>query len=134
MVHLPTITDLEVRFMGAYLIISKSMLVAGIIDDIRRVFNILAEQSRKAEHETGLTGSQHWVIKMLDDTSAIKVTELARRMHIHPATMVGLLDRLEVKGLVQRSRSERTDALFISLLLIKDGNWFEIHRKWHRDF
>lgn len=85
---------------------SKSTLVAEIIDDIRRVFYVLAEQSRKAEHETGLTGSQLWVIKILDGTSTMKVTDLARRMYLHPATMVGLLDRLEAKGLVQRARSD----------------------------
>jgi DNA-binding MarR family transcriptional regulator len=28
-------------------------------------------------------------------------------MYLHPATMVGLSDRLEAKGLVQRSRSEK---------------------------
>ena len=86
---------------------SKSSLVAGIIDDIRRVFYILAEQSRKAEHETGLTGSQLWAVKMLDGTSPMKVTDLARRMYVHPATMVGLVDRLELKGLVQRVRSDQ---------------------------
>ena len=86
---------------------SKSTMVAGIIDDIRRVFYVLAEQSRKAEHETGLTGSQLWVVKLLDGESPNKVTELARRMYLHPATMVGLLDRLEAKGLVQRTRSDK---------------------------
>jgi len=85
----------------------KSALVAGIIDDLRRVFYVLAEQSRKAEIETGLTGSQLWVVKMLEGTSPMKVTDLARRMYLHPATMVGLLDRLEAKGLVQRARSEK---------------------------
>jgi DNA-binding MarR family transcriptional regulator len=96
--------------MGAYLIKmikTKSTMVAGIIDDIRRVFYVMAEQSRKAEHETGLTGSQLWVIKILDGASVMKVTDLARRMYLHPATMVGLLDRLEVKGLVQRTRSDK---------------------------
>jgi DNA-binding MarR family transcriptional regulator len=78
-----------------------------IIDNLRRLFYVLTEQSRKAEHETGLTGSQLWVIRMLDGTDPLKVSELARRMLLHPATMVGLLDRLETKGLVQRTRSEK---------------------------
>ena len=86
---------------------SKSTMVAGIIDDIRRVFHVLAEQSRKAKHETGLTGSQLWVVKLLAGGSPMKVTELARRMYLHPATMVGLLDRLEAKGLVLRTRSDK---------------------------
>jgi MarR family transcriptional regulator, organic hydroperoxide resistance regulator len=93
--------------MEAYLIKSKSEMVAGIIDDIRRVFYVLAEQSRKIEHETGLTGSQLWVVKLLDGGSSMKVTDLARRMYLHPATMVGLLDRLEVKGLALRTRSDK---------------------------
>jgi DNA-binding MarR family transcriptional regulator len=89
------------------LIKSKATLVAGIIDDIRRVFYVLAGQSRKAEHETGLTGSQLSVVKMLDGSSPLMVSDLARRMYLHPATMVGLLDRLGAKGLVQRARSEK---------------------------
>lgn len=86
---------------------SKSTMVAEIIDNLRRVFSVLAEHSRKAEHETGLTGSQLWVVKILDEASPMKVTELARSMYLHPATMVGLLDRLELKGLVQRTRSDK---------------------------
>ena len=93
--------------MGAPLIKSKAEMVAGIIDDIRRVFYVLAEQSRKAEHDTGLTGAQLWVVKLLEDGSSMKVTDLARRMYLHPATMVGLLDRLEAKGLVLRTRSDK---------------------------
>jgi MarR family transcriptional regulator, organic hydroperoxide resistance regulator len=102
-----TISILRMRFTEAYLIKSKSTMVAGIIDDIRRIFFELAEQARKAEHEAGLTGSQLWAIKILDESSPMTVTELARRMYLHPATMVGLLDRLEAKGLVQRTRSDR---------------------------
>jgi DNA-binding MarR family transcriptional regulator len=93
--------------MEAHLIKSKSTMVAGIIDDIRRVYYVLAEQSRKIEHETGLTGSQLWVVKLLGGGASMKVTDLARRMYLHPATMVGLLDRLEVKGLVLRTRSDK---------------------------
>lgn len=85
----------------------KAILTDEIVDDIRRVFQLFAEQSRRVEHETGLTGSQLWVVKMLYDTSSMKVTDLARRMYLHPATTVGLLDRLEAKGLVQRSRSSK---------------------------
>ena len=82
-------------------------MVAGIIDDIRRVFHVVAEQTRRIEHDTGLTGPQLWVVKTLYGASPMKVTELARRMYLHPATMVGLLDRLEIKGLVQRARSDK---------------------------
>lgn len=86
---------------------TKKIMVSEIIDDIRRVFEVLTERSKKVEYETDLTGPQLWAIKLLAETSPVKVSDLARRMYLHPATMVGLLDRLETKGLVQRTRSDR---------------------------
>lgn len=80
--------------------------VADIIDNIRRVFQVVNEYSKKAERQTGLTGPQLWAIKMIDETAPIKVSELARRMYLHPATVVGILDRLESRNLVSRTRSK----------------------------
>jgi DNA-binding MarR family transcriptional regulator len=86
---------------------AKPVMVAEIIDDIRRIFQVLTEQSKRIETETSLTGPQLWVVKMLEESSPMKVSDLARRMYLNPATMVGLLDRLEAKGLVRRARSEQ---------------------------
>ena len=99
---------------------SKSEMVTGIIDDVRRIFYIFAEQSRKAEYETGLTGSQLWVVRILDGASPMKVSDLARRMYLHPATMVGLLDRLETKRLVQRTRSDK-DRRVVHIIITDQG-------------
>ena len=82
-----------------------STAVAGIIDNLRRVFQVVNEFSKRAEKETGLTGPQLWAIKVISDSEAIKVSELARKMYLHPATVVGILDRLESRGLVARTRS-----------------------------
>ena len=105
---------------------SKSVLVAEIIDDIRRIFQVLTEQSKKAENETGLTSSQLWVVKILKITSPMKVSDLAHHMYLHPATMVGLLDRLEAKGLVKRARSEQ-DRRVVHINLTDQGRDLEIH-------
>jgi len=99
---------------------SKTIMVAGIIDDIRRVFQVLTEQSKKVERETGLTGSQLWVVKMLDGAPPMKVSELARCMYLHPATMVSLLDRLEIKGMVQRTRSDK-DRRVVHIIITEQG-------------
>lgn len=40
----------------------KTVIVAEIIDDIRRVFQVVNEQSKQAKRETGLTGPQLWAI------------------------------------------------------------------------
>ncbi len=84
---------------------SKANMVADIIDNIRRVFQAVNEYSKKAERETGLTGPQLWAIKVLAEAAPIKVSDLARRLYLHPATVVGILDRLEGRSLVTRTRS-----------------------------
>ena len=83
----------------------KSKVVADIIDNLRRVFQVVNEQSKKVERETGLTGPQLWAIKVIAEAAPIKVSELARSMYLHPATVVGILDRLEGRGLASRRRS-----------------------------
>ena len=104
----------------------KPVMVAGIIDDIRRVFQVLTDQSRMIEHETSLTGPQLWVVKILKETAPLKVSDLARRMYLHPATMVGLLDRLEAKGLLKRTRSEK-DRRVVYINLTEQGCELEIN-------
>lgn len=83
----------------------KTDLVAEIIDNLRRVFQVVNEQSKRAEKETGLTGPQLWAIKTIAQEAPIMVSEIARNMYLHPATVVGILDRLEKQGLVARTRS-----------------------------
>jgi DNA-binding MarR family transcriptional regulator len=84
----------------------KSRLVMEIIDNIRRVFQSVNEYSKKAERETGLTGPQLWAIKVIAEGEPLKVSDVARRMYLHPATVVGILDRLEGRELVKRTRSK----------------------------
>ncbi len=80
-------------------------MVAEIIDNLRRVFQVVNEQSKRAEKKTGITGPQLWAIKTIAQESPIMVSEIARCMYLHPATVVGILDRLEKQGLVMRIRS-----------------------------
>jgi DNA-binding MarR family transcriptional regulator len=84
----------------------KDVIVSEIIDHIRRVFQVVHEQSKKAKRKTGITGPQLWAIKLIKEMSPVRVSDLARRMYIHPATVVGILDRLESNGFVVRKRSQ----------------------------
>jgi DNA-binding MarR family transcriptional regulator len=87
------------------LLSAKAETVAEIVDNLRRVFQVVNEHSKRAEKETGLTGPQLWAIKTIAQEAPIMVSEIARRMYLHPATVVGILDRLEKQGLVSRTRS-----------------------------
>ncbi len=84
----------------------KSKQIAEIVDNLRRVFQVVHGQSKRAERETGLTSPQLWTIKVIAEAESIRVSDLARRIYLHPATTVGILDRLEKKGLVSRTRSQ----------------------------
>ncbi|GFO59424.1 MarR family transcriptional regulator [Geomonas silvestris] len=99
---------------------TKSKRVAEIIDNIRRVFQVVNEHSKRAEKETGITGPQLWAIKTIAECAPIKGAELARRMYLHPTTVVGILDRLEARGLVLKTRST-VDRRVVEVELTEQG-------------
>ena len=80
-------------------------VIAEIINDLRRVCQVVNESSKRAERETGLTWPQFWAMKMVADHGPLRVSRLAERMYLHPATVVGILDRLEARNFVRRVRS-----------------------------
>ena len=94
--------------------------VSEIINNLRRVFQVVNEQSKKVEKKTGLTGPQLWAIKTIAQEAPIMVSEIARRMYLHPATVVGILDRLEKQDLVARVRST-IDKRVVRVELTKRG-------------
>lgn len=100
--------------------IDRTCIVATTIDDLRRIFQAISDFSRQAERVTGLTGSQLWAVKIISECRSIKVSELSRRMYLHPATVVGILDRLEAQELVQRNRS-KTDRRVVYVELTPKG-------------
>ena len=99
----------------------KSAAVSEIINNIRRVFQVVNEKSKKAKRETGLTGPQLWAIKTIAELSPVRVSDLARRMYIHPATVVGILNRLELQGLIKRVRTN-DDRRIVNVELTNAGN------------
>jgi len=81
--------------------------IADVLDNLRRVFKVVHRYSKHAEKIGGLTGPQVWAMKVLAESAPLRVTDLARRMYLHPSTVVGILDRLEQRGQVTRKRSEK---------------------------
>lgn len=94
--------------------------IAEVIDNLRRLFRALNESSKNAELVTGLTGPQLWALKLLANGAPMRVSDLARQMYLRPATVVGILDRLEGKGLAMRTRS-LLDRRAVDLTLTETG-------------
>ena len=102
------------------IVTKKQKAIADIFDNLRRVYQVINEQSKKAKKQTGITGPQLWAIKMIAESSPVQVSELARRMYLHPATVVGILNRLEEQGLVLRMRT-REDRRVVDVDLTPEG-------------
>lgn len=79
--------------------------IAAVFDNLRRVVQMIQGYSKRARRIGGLTGPQLRAIRVMADSTSIRVTDLARHMYLHPSTVVGILDRLESKGLAARRRS-----------------------------
>ncbi|HUH66425.1 MAG TPA: MarR family transcriptional regulator [Syntrophales bacterium] len=100
--------------------LKKQAAIADIFDNLRRVYQVINEQSKKAKKQTGLTGPQLWAIKMIAESAPVQVSELAHKMYLHPATVVGILNRLEDKGLAVRVRM-REDRRVVDVNLTSEG-------------
>lgn len=94
--------------------------ISNIIDNLRRVFQILHEQSKKVEKETGLTGPQLWAIKVIHENAPLNLSDLANRLYLHSTTVVGIVDRLETHNFVKRTRS-KNDRRMVSIELTTKG-------------
>jgi DNA-binding MarR family transcriptional regulator len=99
----------------------KSAAVSEIIDNIRRVFQVVNEKSKRVTQKTGLTGPQLWALKTIAQLSPVRVSNLARLMYLHPATVVGMLNRLELQGLIKRVRTN-DDRRAVNVELTNAGN------------
>jgi len=61
-------------------------------------------QSHRLAAEYSITGLQVICLQTVQDDGPLTVTALAKLVHLGNSTVVGILDRLEQKGLVQRER------------------------------
>lgn len=99
----------------------KDRVIAEIVDDLRRIFQAVHSYTRRAKKSSGLTAPQLWAIKMIADSGPIRVSDLSKKMYLHPATVIGILDRLTKHGLIQKKRSRR-DRRVVHATLTKEGN------------
>src|SRR5512139_2256454 len=82
-------------------------LIGEINNNLRHLIQLLQTRSKKIRKETGITGPQLLAMKTLTEFPDISISELARRIYLHPATVVGIVDRLEGRSFVKRRRSKK---------------------------
>ncbi len=75
-----------------------------VMASLRRIIRAIDLHSRALVHEYGLTGPQLVVLKELMESSPETVSRLAKAVSLSQATVTGILDRLERKRMIKRTR------------------------------
>ncbi|MDR3673084.1 MAG: MarR family transcriptional regulator [Holophaga sp.] len=78
-------------------------LIQVCMQNLRRIVKALENYSRMVEKRFELTGPQLWALWELGRSGPCALKDLAVRMKLDSSTVVGVVDRLVVKGLVVRN-------------------------------
>jgi DNA-binding MarR family transcriptional regulator len=81
--------------------------ITQVVAALRRIIRAIDLHSRSLVQRFGLTGPQLVVLKELVDGSPRSVSRLATGVNLSQATVTGILDRLERKGMVTRARDSK---------------------------
>jgi MarR family transcriptional regulator, organic hydroperoxide resistance regulator len=105
---------------------AKRKEIEAIVLAIRRIHQAMGMDAARTGRDFGLTGSQGAVLRLLAADGALSSAEVSRRLGVTPSNVTGLIDRLEGKGLVNRSPSRR-DRRIVRIALTEAGRNLE-HR------
>jgi len=94
--------------------------VMGVVRNFRVAVRAVQAHSAWVERQCGLSAAQLWALWEVDRSPGMSVSEIARRLSIKPATASNLLDKVEGKGLLRRSR-QGPDQRVVQLFVTEDG-------------
>jgi len=91
-----------------------------ILRAIRRITRSIALHSRQLAAYSNITAPQLVCLSTVIEKGPLTATAISREMHVSPSTVVGILDRLEDKGLIQRERG-REDRRIVFITATEAG-------------
>ena len=92
-----------------------------LLKAVRRLARALDMQSHRIDRAAGLTLPQYVVLRSAAVLGGPTVSELADEADLTAPTVVGVLDKLEAKGLIERRRSTQ-DRRAVHVALTKAGS------------
>jgi DNA-binding MarR family transcriptional regulator len=78
-----------------------------ILRALRRIIQAVDIHSRKLASQHKITGPQLVTLLCVAQEGPLTTSEIGKSVHLSNSTVVGILDRLESKGLVTRARGTR---------------------------
>ena len=91
-----------------------------ILQSLRRIIRAVEIHSRKLTAHYQITGPQLVCLLTIVENKKMTVKELADNVYLSPSTVVGILDRLEKKGLIHRER-DREDRRLVNIMPTEEG-------------
>ena len=73
---------------------------------LRKIIQAIDLNSRQLVKRVGLTGPQLIILKEISNLGQVTIGEIAQAVSLSQATVTGILDRMEKRGLIQRKRSD----------------------------
>ena len=86
----------------------------------RIIIRAAQRHSAAIQKQCGVSGAQLWILQEIADSPGLRVGELAALLAIHQTTTSNLLDGLEKRGYVKKSRDDE-DQRVVKLLLTPSG-------------
>ncbi|MEK9720029.1 MAG: MarR family transcriptional regulator [Quisquiliibacterium sp.] len=87
------------------------------LHNLREIIRTAQEQLHFGSEATGISGSQAWALAEIARAPGLIVSELGKRMAIHPSTTSNMLDKMQKRGLIRRERideDQRVVHLFVT--------------------
>lgn len=91
-----------------------------ILRALRRITRSVALHSRQLAACSHITGPQLVCLRTVMQKGPMTATAISREVHVSPSTVVGILDRLEDKGLIVRERG-REDRRIVFITVTDAG-------------
>jgi DNA-binding MarR family transcriptional regulator len=85
---------------------SREIAISEIMQSLRRIFKGIQDYSHAVSERYGITGPQLWVLKTILLDGNLSLGDIAGRMYLHPSTITALIDVLERKGHLVRTRDQ----------------------------
>ncbi len=92
-----------------------------VLSAIRRIIHSVDLYSRELAAKSRITSPQLVCLTTLAERGAMTATTISREVFLSPSTVVGILDRLEEKGLVRRERMSK-DRRVVTVTITEAGS------------
>ena len=78
-----------------------------ILQSLRKIIHSVDIHSRKLKMQYDITAPQLIVLLAVTERGALTIAAMSKEVHLSSSTLVGIVDRLEVKGYIVRERNAR---------------------------